>query len=303
MVWTSSTRSDGCRRGRARGHDEPVARPPLVAPRTRLAPRDVVPREHRRAGRLEPLGQRRRDQTRRVEPAGPPPSPLRRHGHDGDRRQRRQHRRELHRHQPRGRQRAAELQRLDQRPRPALVRHRGVRRVERRARRRADAPPVARQRTPRAAPPAQPRQRARAGDAEQLRRPAHRRPADQAQRRRDDGEELGEVGHRARTFGQIACRVSRDRSRMCARSVTRGAAQPATTRPASSAHASAAVHAGEPDGRVGGRRERPALVCDRRPRRQDGRPRGIGAGRSALPWSRQPAARSSRTHSHLPRRG
>ena len=49
---------------------------------------------------------------------------------------------------------------------------------------------------------------------------------------------------------------------MCGRSVTRGAAQPATARPASSAHASAAVHAGEPDGRVGGRRERPALVCE-----------------------------------------
>ena len=106
-------------------------------------------------------------------------------------------------------------------------------RVERRARRRAAAAPVARQRAPRAAPPAQPRQRARAARcrAAPPARPAAPGRPGTAAARRGRGARRGRASSRAPSV-TIACRVSRERSRMCARSVTRGAAQPATARPA-----------------------------------------------------------------------
>ena len=198
---------DARRQRAARGardplHDRPLLRRrrPLAAPMEEVL--DSLPFPAR--GRAGAGSARPADRcARRAPPPARPPGqsrgaaggpdaagPARAAGAGGPAQRRRQVRRELGAHQARDRQRAAELQCRDQRPRAALVGQRRPRAGERRARGRAPARRMARQRAARAAPPAQPGQRAQARRADEHLRAGDRRAARRAGGRSDQPQQL-----------------------------------------------------------------------------------------------------------------
>ena len=227
VVWTSSTRStdDGAGARAATTSRSPARR--SSRPARVWRPATSCRREHGRARqpraarpappRSAPPGRSRAPVFAAAAAARARPRPRRSGGED---------RRELRRHQPRRRQRAAELQRPDERPRAALVRHRRMRAVERGARRRAAAAAMPRQRAARAAPPAQPRQRrARQRGAEQLARPAAAAPGSPGTAGgATSASSSARTGMAARTLARIACRISTRSSRIVCRTIAPGCA-------------------------------------------------------------------------------